>query len=260
MYTTLTQKGVCMNLLLKSMSVLLLSTITLSAKSSCELNILNLDHLPCEASDILALKEQITQQDPSIICIFKNVIDFIKNSCEIDFGKDFPFVLQSEDNQCVILSKYELSHFKLHDLGPDNTILEFASHEIPNLILNAHLPHYSQQQLDTLKSYLIATTHYVNLYMTGDLADNKYLTKNYEYLILPCGKGKVSSSVEKTPEGEKKTEVKVSYKSDNNRHNLSGKVGASQDSQSNGPGCGSSSDKEKTKTYGKIEYSYEIEF
>lgn len=249
-----------MNLLLKSMSVLLLSTMSISAKSASELNILNLDHLPSETTDILALKEQIKQQDPDIICIFKNVIDFIKNSYEGHFDKDFPFVLQTENNKCVILSKYELSHFKLHDLGPDNTILELASHEIPSLILNAHLPYYSQEQLDTLKSYLLATTPYVSLHMTGDLADNKYLAKNYEYLILPCGKGKVSSSVEKTPEGEKKTEVKVSYKSDNNRHNLTGKVGATQDSKSYGPGCGSSNDKDKTKTYGKIEYSYEVDF
>lgn len=218
-----------MNLLLKSMSVLLLLTMSISAKPASELSILNLDHLPSETTDILALKEQIRQQDPDIICIFKNVIDFIKNSYEGHFDKDFPFVLQPENNKCVILSKYELSHFKLHDLGPDNTLLELASHEIPSLILNAHLPYYSQEQLDTLKSYLLATTPYVSLHMTGDLADNKYLAKNYEYLILPCVKRELEVSVEGNKKKEAEVKLDARFSSDDRSKNLELEAKYSQD-------------------------------
>lgn len=209
-----------MNLVLRLTSMILLASSSIFAKNASELTILNLENNSYQESDILKIKTQIKEQDPDIICIFNNLIQVIEDGCENTFCNDFPFVFKNTNNTCVILSKYELSYIQCHDFGPNNTVIEMASNNIPEIIINAHLPNYSQNQLNTLKSYFIATNPYLNFHMIGDLAENTYLAQNLGYLIMPCTKKGLDLSVEGHKNGDKEVKVDAHVSSDDGSKKL----------------------------------------
>jgi hypothetical protein len=218
-----------MNLLLKALGAVCLATSSLSAQSLPELKILNLENIIHQADDIAVINEHIKQQDPDIVCIFKNLFHLIQNTYEAHFNADFPFAYNDEQNTCIILSKYELSHVKVNSFNPNNTMIEMASSNLPSMILNAHLPDFSTDQIETLKSYLTATSPYMSLYLTGDLADNKYLQKQHEYLVLPCSKKELEFSVEGNKKGEAEVKVDARISSDDKCKNLEVEAKYSQD-------------------------------
>lgn len=205
-----------MNLRLVSIIFLFLTTALISAKDISEPKILNLANIPNEISNLTQIKLEIEKQDPDIICIFNNEFLFSNDVYHEIFGAQFCHIFQDLDHLFVILSKYELSDVKFHDLGTHNTLVEIASEKIPHIIVNGHLPSYSNHEIDTLKSYLIATNPYLKFLISGDLAQNNMFEQNDQYLILPCKKREFEISVSGNTKGETEVKVDASLSSDDN--------------------------------------------
>lgn len=219
-----------MNIFLKSITILLFASSSLIGKTASELNILNFEYDFFQDADLLKIHEQIQHENPDMICIFNTKIKDRKFLDQLNLTYDFPFIYNDQAKACIILSRYELSHITLHDFGPRHTVVEIGSNDIAELIINAHLPTYSQDRLNTLKSYFLANNPYLRFHMAGDLAENNYLGNNYEYLILPCSKREFEFSAEGHKNGQAEVKVDARVSSDDGSKKLEVEAKYSKDS------------------------------
>jgi hypothetical protein len=162
----------------------------------------------------MVLKE-ISEKEPSLICVISQDGEALQKFYQTHLEPFYTKVYTWHSlNNLWIFSRCELDHFSVQKFDEKNFILEIASQHQSHTTFWGHLPDLYPNQIETLKSYLIATNPYLLKTLSGDLS----FTNPYEKSLLKlCVKGGVEVSAESDTKGNKSVKGLGEIRSNDNK-------------------------------------------
>lgn len=141
----------------------------------------------------------------------------------------FPYTyVDNSKKDLAILSKIKLDHLEIYKIDEDNYIIETASDALSQTTFWGHLPHLNYNQIETLKSYLIATNPYLLKRMAGDLTlENRFDITTLEL----CNKQDYGVQGKADTGGNKSIKADYQIKSDDDRFSFKTEVSAKENSK-----------------------------
>ena len=157
----------------------------------------------------------IQSTQPQMIVVSWAHFKGFKEVYETQLQTIYPFIYQdSKEQDLIILTQTPLDYLEVHTFNQDNYIIEAATSTGPSLIFHGHLPSLLPEQLETLKSYLVATHPYCNLNFLGELNLNTHFNDSPWDLC----KGNIELSLEKDSKGNTSTKFDLTAKTEDDKY------------------------------------------
>lgn len=169
-----------------------------------------------DAGDLIA---NLEQNKPSMLVTYNCSC---LSSNDQSFLKQFPHIYCDPELEDVkILSTIPLDHIKIHKMNEANFICEIALEQYPEMTYVGHLPALDLLQLDTLKSYLIASNPYLKTVFWGDLNEKAV---NLPTLWELCVKGDAGAAAEADTKGNKTAKGDFTIRSDDEKYKAKAQI------------------------------------
>jgi hypothetical protein len=193
---------------------------SLNNHPSSDLNILHLDSVDMSEFNSDLLIESLNHYKFVFLTNFNKENLDLNESALATIKSKHPYLYQlSESENKILLSSCELSHIKIDYLNDANYCLELGHETFPHLFIYGYLPHLSNENIDTLKSFYTANNPYISSCFCGD-----FQTVNLLNMWDLCTKGEVVVKGEADNKGNKAASGEVRIKSDDQRKSAAGSV------------------------------------